>query len=244
MRLTIILLFISLRVFSQTVIEVGGPLTSKMAQDIAKGIVNDSLDAVRDTAVFDNVTLTGNSSIFLSGDATQWDDVTVSALSLAGGVQAPTLRTVTGGILGQGFNFQTANDIVYGLVQLPHGWLYGDSIEVHYHCSIEATPSAGDTVVVDFEYSWADIGEVFPTSDTIQVKMPVASWTAKQHKLVEIGWLDGTGKTLSSNIIFRIERRRDLDSDTYDSANNWWILHDIDFHIRKSRIGSNNETSN
>ena len=221
--LLIILLIIPLRGFAQNVIEVGGE---------------------NPNPTFKSVTITGNEGLLLSGDATQWDDLTVSALSLAGGVQAPTLRTVTGGILGQGFNFQTANDIMYGLVQLPHAWVYDDSVEVHFHCMIETTPAAGDTVVMDFEYSWADIGDVFPTSDTIQTKIPVASWTAKQHKLVEIGWLDGADKTLSSNIVFRIERRRDLSSDTYDSANNWWILLDVDFHLRKDKLGSNNETSN
>ena len=144
----------------------------------------------------------------------------------------------------QAFNYQTANDIVYGQVQFPHAWIYNDSIEVHFHCAIEATSSASDVVVVDFEYSWSDIGDVFPTSDTIQTNIDVSGWTAKQHKLVEVGWIRGTGLTLSSVLMFRIERRRDLASDTYDSANQWWHLLDVDFHIRKNKGGSNNETSN
>lgn len=204
-----------------------------------------------DTINFDSIrignatdyTVIDDKGIRMYGGATQWDDLTISALSLAGGVQAPSLRAIIGGIASQAFNFQTANDIVYGVAQLSHSWVYADSIEVHFHCMIEASPSAGDTVVVDFEYTWADINETVTGSDTIQVKIPVAGWTAKQHKLVEVGWLNGADKTLSSNIAFRIERRRDLASDTYDSANNWWHLWDIDFHYKKNKLGSNDEAS-
>lgn len=230
MRLLIILLFICSLGYGQAI-----------NLDNDKSPVLDSVTIGNST---NGITLGEVSGIKLYGNATQWDDVTVSALSLAGGVQAPTLRALIGGINQQAFNYQTANDIVYGQVQFPHAWMYDDSIEIHYHCAIETTPSAGDTVVVDFEYSWADISDVFPTSDTIQSKIPVAAWTAKQHKLVEVGKIPGTGLTLSSVLIFRIERRRDLGSDTYDSSNNWWYLADIDFHIRKDKFGSNNETSN
>ena len=219
--------------------------------DNTSAIINDSLTVLRDSGNFNELRIgtatdyvaIDENGLRLFGGATQWDDITLSALSLAGGVQAPSLRAALGGIASQAFNFQTANDIVYGLVQLSHGWVYADSTQAHFHCFIETTPSAGDTVVIDFEYSWADLSEVFPTTDTIRVKIPVATWTAKQHKLVEIGWLQGATKTLSSNIIFRIERRRDLGSDTYDSTNNWWHLLDVDFHVKLNKLGSNNESS-
>lgn len=189
----------------------------------------------------DNYTIIDTNGIRMYGDATQWTDMTISALSLAGGVQAPSIRAVLGGIGSLAFNFNVANDIAYGVIQMPHGWIYDDSIEVHIHCFIETTPSAGDTVVIDFEYTFVDIDEVIPTTDTIQVEIPVAAWTAKQHKMIQIGWLQGADKTMSANIPFRIERRRDLDSDTYDAANNWFHLMDLDVHYRVDKFGSNEE---
>jgi hypothetical protein len=190
------------------------------------------------------VTIDSVNGVRYHGATKVWDDLTISALALASGVQAPTNRAIIGGILQQAFNFQTANDIVYGQIQFPHKWVYDDSVEVHLHCAVEAAPGAGDTVVVDFEYAWVDINDVITVSDTIQKKIVVAAWTAKQHKRVDLGWLQGTDLGLSSILIFRVERRRDLTSDSYDSANNWWHLFDVDIHYLIDKDGSNNQTSN
>jgi hypothetical protein len=174
------------------------------------------------------------------GDAVFWDDVTVSAMTLAPGVQAPSLRTFKGGISAYAYNFQTANDIQYGVAQIPHGYFEGEDIEPHLHIALEDAPAAGDTVVFALEYTWADMGEVYPAVDTLEVKIPVSSWNALEHHYVDMGTISGSGKAISSLVNFRLERLQNSASDTYDD---WVFLMDIDFHVPFSSLGSNTETS-
>lgn len=176
-------------------------------------------------------------------DSTFWDDMIVSALSLAGGVQAPSLRTIKGGIQGLGFNYQTATDIVYGTCQFSHSRKPETDIEAHFHYTIEAAPSAGDTVVIEFEYIWQDIGDAMPAaSDTILCKIPVSDKTAGTHYLYDIGTISGTGMDgLSSILNFRVSRLYNNASDTYDNSNAFWILYDVDFHYEIGKPGSRDE---
>lgn len=186
-----------------------------------------------------------NDSIVINGDLnygdTYWKDATVSAYSLAGGVQAPTLQVITGAISGLGFSYQTANDIAYGQAQLNHDYKLGTDIEAHVHWTIDQAPAGGnDTIAIAFEYSWADIGEAFPTSTVDTTLIVVNSSTQGYHYLTELDDAISAagGDGLSSVIIFRIERLQNYSKDTYPS---WWILLDVDFHHQVDSPGSDDE---
>lgn len=174
---------------------------------------------------------------------TYWLDATVSAYSLASGVQAPSLRTIKGAIEGIGFNYQTANDIVHGQVQFNHNYKLGTDIECHLHWLVDDAPAGGnDTVVIMFVYSWADINEAFPTADTTITEIVIDGKTAFTHYLTEIvDPITGSGGDgLSSSLVFTLHRLQDDASDTFPD---WWILLDVDFHYEIDTPGSQDELS-
>ena len=174
---------------------------------------------------------------------TYWRDATTSATALAPGVNAPSQRAIVGGINGMGYAPSTQNDISYGQVQLNHDYKFDTDIHAHIHFMIEEAGEGGDTAVFALEYSWADIDETFPTSDTLTILIPCAAITAKQHKLVEFGDITGSGGNfVSSSIIFRLERLQDSPHDTYDGANEYVIVLNVDYHFEIDAPGSRQET--
>ena len=172
---------------------------------------------------------------------TFWDDVTVSSTALGDGANAPSKRTFLGGIPGYAYNFQTADDESWGIAQLKHSYKPGTDIKAHVHVAIETTPSAGDSLYLMFEYTIASINSTFATTDTFYVQQNVSSWVAKRHYVIDLGTISGVGITESAVIDFRFLRLQSNLKDTYDSANNWMFLKDIDFHFEMNKPGSNNE---
>jgi hypothetical protein len=188
-----------------------------------------------------------NGDLTVTGDVTYtdtyWDDMIVSGLTLAPGVNAPSLRTLKSGIKQMGYAPSSQNDISYGQAQFSHRMKTGTDIEAHIHYTIEEAAEAGDTVVVSLEYTWADIGEAFPTTDTLIVEIPVAAKTAGVHYLQDLGTITGAGgDNVSSIIAFTFTRLQDDVSDTYNGTNEYFILLDIDFHYEIDSPGSRSET--
>ena len=123
--------------------------------------------------------------------------------------------------------------------QLTHKYKHGSDIEFHLHTALPTAPSANDSVVWEVTYSWADIGEAFPTETTTTVVTDVQSLSANTHYLTEIiDQISGSGKEGSSVLLCSLTRDADHASDTYDYD---IYLVALDFHIEIDKIGSDNE---
>lgn len=184
------------------------------------------------------------SGLTLGGTATVWRDMSISGSALGIGAAAPSLRTFSGGIKLYAYNYQTQNDESYGNIQMQHDYKLQTDLSAHCHVSIEAAPSAGDTIVLWFEYTIADINENFTTTDTMTVKVPVATWTTNKHYYVDLGDITGSSITgVSAMINFRFMRKNDDPSDTYDNSNAFMFLHALDLHYQADALGSKYETT-
>jgi hypothetical protein len=116
--------------------------------------------------------------------------------------------------------------------QLPHTWVEGSGIEAHVHY---VRPDGGQgTVVWGLEYTWTNMLDNFGTTKTIYAYDSSAT-VYNKHCYTSFGFIDGTGKKISSMLVCRIFRDAENPKDTF--ADDVGLL-EIDFHIKNNTLGS------
>ena len=177
-------------------------------------------------------------TLTFNGDATVWDDVLVPVTSTkVGGSKDPgfaVFQTDGGGSQGVfAYLFDKASEEeLYFVCQVPHSYKVGTDIEAHVHWSPIDTGTG--KVVWGLEYSWASIEGNFGAT-TIVSGESAGTGTARNHIVKSFGYLNGTGKGISSILACRVFRKATDSNDTYD---NDAALHAIDFHFQKDTLGS------
>lgn len=159
----------------------------------------------------------------------RWDDLRVIAAARSGGGTVPSMAVYRNGIYQWAFSDTVQNEL-HGSAQLPHTYREGSDIYPHVHWSHNiASPGAGGGVW-KFEYAWANPGsEAFPASTTISVTVTPNAAAQYDHKLADLGAITGTGKKVSSVLLFRIYR--DV-ADGADTFANPLFLHELDIHFQ------------
>jgi hypothetical protein len=130
---------------------------------------------------------------------------------------------------------------VFGSVQFPHKYKEGSLIYPHVHWAGE-DPSAGN-VVWKLEYLWVNIGAALQANTTI-VSRTVANDTSvagkhRMNNVPDIG-IDGTGKTISSILQYRLYRDGTNSADTYTKKA---YLSEFDIHFEIDTVGSRTATT-
>ncbi|MFZ4772151.1 MAG: hypothetical protein ACOYLO_18350 [Ferruginibacter sp.] len=177
------------------------------------------------------------------GTAAVWDDLRVPLSEPSTGVTKPDWQKFPFGETANApfINWfrATGIDEMYFVVQLPHDWREGTVIYPHIHWTPSVAGAAGPTVPKwDLQYTWANLGEVYPAyvtisgSTTTNSEVLVAS---KTYITALGGGIDGSGKRISSMLICRIYRDGDHTSDTFAGLAG---ALEIDFHYEKSSMGS------
>ena len=125
-------------------------------------------------------------------------------------------------------------------IQLPHRWKEGTTIEPHIHFMCTSDVSPADNFGIEFEYSWADIGEDFPansTLETVDISTGVNTDNMHQYGEVTAAGIDGTGHTISSVLLCRIKRV----AATGDNYAGGVVIMDFDIHYQIDTMGSRQE---
>jgi len=136
------------------------------------------------------------------GTATAWDDLRVPAERTKKIVSKEAKdQAYKGGVVIK-FENNTDQGIAFA-VQLPHPWLEGSDIDfhVHYVLPVSGSGAGAENIKFDFTHSWANINSEFPTETSVPVILDVQDGTAHFSRKLEMGNLDATDKTLSSQII-------------------------------------------
>jgi len=121
-------------------------------------------------------------------------------------------------------------------VQLPHGYDEGSIIVPHVHWVPTGAAASGD-VRWGLEYTWANIGGSFGTTNSVGVTDTAGS--QYDHQIASFGDISGSGKTISSVILCRLYRDPDHEDDDYgDDA----AVVSIDIHVLHDSLGSDEET--
>lgn len=140
----------------------------------------------------------------------------------------------------------TAEESVYvGPAQMPHDWLEGSDIDAHVHWTPAANAIApGLDVSWGVEYTWSNIGAVFPNTTIIygdeQQLGAGETLVVDKHYLTEIGTINATGKTLSSCLFVRLFRDATGVGGTDDFPSDAGII-EFDFHYQRNSLGSKEE---
>lgn len=168
------------------------------------------------------------------GDAQCWDDLVVdmSAIRLDG--SRPPAAEAFRGSLALQFN-NGVDRVVYFDRQVPHNYVEGTNLHFHIHTINEVADA--DDVYWKFTYSWANIGDAFPTETEVYIAITGDS-NVDTHTVNEVVSINGTGKRLSSIIMCSLER---VGTDALDTSSEDILLIGADFHHLIDTFGSRQE---
>lgn len=174
---------------------------------------------------------TGNFSL----SDTNWDDVTVPFNALADGIQAPQFDENQMAHYFEDKSPANLEQYAFGSAELPHGWKLETALHPHIHLHPSSTNVGNATFMLN--YTWTNIGAVEQSGVAIYMNVSF-NGTANLVQIPEFPDLNGTGKTLSSVVEFRLQRLSASASDTF--TGNVYV-DNVGFHYEISQIGSRQE---
>lgn len=167
----------------------------------------------------------------------EWEDLRMpaSGINPPGAASDPTRDTTTGLLVFSG----SADNVIAGVAQMPHGWRPGTIVRPHLHLRFP-TADAGKNTRWKFEYDVASpSGDftnndgVFTTLATITVANPN---NVKKHVLGAFGDLSMTGMKESSCVVWKISRL--ANTDAADDDTNACVLLEFDIHYQDEKAGT------
>lgn len=137
-----------------------------------------------------------------------WDDLRFPASDgKLPAVSAPDWVTY-GSTPFQVLRFQTGESMFF-FAQMPHEYLEGTDLEPHVHMILESNGAGSGVENISWrlDYSWANIGEGFPSYAGLQKTIDYQFiGKANQHTVHGLGTISGTGKKLSSMLMLKLTR--------------------------------------
>jgi len=185
-------------------------------------------------------------ALFLHGDATVYEDLRVPVSSTKlGGTKDPDFsvyKVAAGSSQGVFLYFFDAGteEELYFDAQLSHMYRLGTSVTPHVHWVSPTGGSAGETVSWGLEYTFAGIGEQFPSPSIMYSNTRSAgdsAIVADKHYLTALGSVPIAASGVSAMLICRIFRDATSTgcADTFDDDAG---LLEVDFHMELDSIGS------
>ena len=175
----------------------------------------------------------------LHGAATVWDDLRVDAATGNPGTSPPGFDTFLGGTMIYWFD-KASDESIHFSVQLPHSWA-GTAVYPHVHW-VPKTSQTAQNVLWSLEYTWAEIGAVFPAATIVlatSTNAP-ANPVASTHYMDTFDAITPTTSQdgISSMMICRLFR--DVSGDNYDDDAG---LLEFDLHYEINTLGSRTTTA-
>jgi len=175
-------------------------------------------------------------TLVFNGAATVWDDQQIVLGTVKKGSSAPTDIAYKG---CQVLAFNPAQDNkIFFTAQLSHKYKLNSTVEFHIHNTVPDN-NAG-VIRWIFTYSWADVGDDFPTETTITIDQTMSANSQDEHFLFSIGNLTGSASDVSSILLCSLTREGTHGNDTY--ANDTYLTA-MDFHVEYDTVGSREELS-
>lgn len=187
------------------------------------------------------ITFESDGTLVMNGNATVWDDVYPSSVSIGVGGTAPAFTAYSGNMKAYEFTGGVTNKEMHIGYQLFHSYKQGSNITPHLHLYVPNNGSGG-TVTFDMEYHWDNIGDTGAlVTSTLSGTITLAANSTIYHNQIFAYTgtpITGTNKNISSIFMTKITRRQDTDT----FAGSVWLL-SADIHIEKDTIGSRTATA-
>ena len=173
----------------------------------------------------------------------RWDDLRVplSAVRL-GGVADPNYvlwrdnGAGSTGVYGWEFSATLLRQVFFDC-QLPHTYKEGSRIAPHCHFTTTTTPTVGQTVRFGLEYTYANVGDVYPVTTIIYAEYTFVTGDAANQSY--IGGFDpdieDANMKVSATIACRFFRDAANAADTYTGT---VVVNEVDFHHLVESFGS------
>ncbi len=192
-----------------------------------------------DELVTEQIEVTGDEAVRLTGDALCWEDLRTSGNWRKRGTDEPAEV-----VFRESRVFAFDNDEELGFTtQMSHMWAEGTDVHVHLHWTPagRGVTESGKTVAWKLDIAVADIYGVFPSVTTYDLT-DTCDGTDDKHQLAEATVvMSMTGKHISNVLIGRIYRDS---TDTWvGTGTNCPILLEMDFHYQINTFGSEAEYS-
>ena len=175
-----------------------------------------------------------------NGTATVFDDIRVPMSTVKRiGNSDPDWEIFKDSVYGLAFDASADQEVMFA-VQIPHSWKLGTDLDAHVHWS----PSNTNTGSVTWKlvYTVANINGTFGTTDTLSVT-DAGDGTALKHQYADIGDIDLSSYTASSDVSIMLMCRLFRDVDDGDDYNADAFLLEVDFHFEIDTAGSRTETT-
>ena len=173
----------------------------------------------------------------------QWNDLRVPLSTTKLGSSNPPTEAIwrdngagSAGVSGLRFSATQLNQVFFE-AQLPHTYKEGSRIAPHCHFISTATPTVGQTVRFGLEYTYANVGGVFPTTTTIYAEYTFVTGDAAYQQYIggfDPDIEDGNMK-VSAMLSCRFFRDAAHPNDTYTGT--VFVL-EVDFHYLVESFGS------
>lgn len=176
-----------------------------------------------------------------NGDATVWDDLKGPLVKAKAPVaDFPTYAQVAddgAGSVGTFGYYFADGEYLFVTHQIPHDWKEGSTIYPHIHFETTSDVDPADNFKFGYEYTWTNITAdraATTSGEDEDISTGVDSDTMHQIANIPTAGIAGTGKTISSIIVFRIYRAAAVGDNYADDV----IITDFDIHYEKDTIGS------
>ena len=183
-------------------------------------------------------------TLVFTGAATVWEDLRFDIAVAKVGASAPDFDTFRNTTKVYWFDAGTDQEVHFSC-QMPHSWA-GTAIYPHVHWAPSADGSpTGKKVSWGLEYSWADIGEVMPSTQIVYTNTHSPADTnvvAYKHYISSFAAITPSASQdgISTMLVCRLFRDATgtglTDSYTADAA-----LLEFDIHYEINTIGSRSE---
>lgn len=168
------------------------------------------------------------------GGATVWRDFNFGVGALGAGASAPDLVPVNGtGVVLYGFDGNVTTEQLYASLEMDHEWKEGSVIYPHIHW-MPTTNNAGN-VKWQLEYIWVDKNHGAVGASTTITVTADAGGVAWDSRFTNFPTIDGTGKTIGSQMMIRLFRNPADVADTY--PNDATVI-TFGFHVEVDTVGS------
>jgi hypothetical protein len=178
-------------------------------------------------------------NLVLTSNEAAYKDIFSSGLSLRVlPINSPTLGIWQSATAIKAYHFAGtgAYEEVFGSFEMQHDYQEGTDITFHVHWEPDSAGNGTTDYVLWFlEYTWKKLGDTDTGAVPLYNTATLVATNAWTNQISIFAPLSGVGKTINSQLVFRLHRNSTDPSDTFTGAA---VLTQVGLHYKTDTLGS------